>query len=312
VPDDEDSLGLEGILSSDEVFGEVFSVLGNFSPHVVNHEGFGEVIFVVGERHSLEVESHGGSALKITELVHTGGSVHVSVEEFSHVSSVLGEVGVIETLIPGLVKVDNVVAFGREVSSELLVSEDLIEDSDLINGGFSTLISNSGSESERGGSKVDFPDKGLRAQHEGECGVSHEASRPSIVRSSEVLADLVAVVSSSHSPFEVVVSEDVVGVSKLGGVIVGLSRLGSISLDVVSSVNVNTVGSLRRLLSQVVETGSGVTSEVPLRHAHEDLGSLLYYIKEKTSLGYYKKVGTAIYIFIGECILTRVLANILN
>jgi len=100
VPDDEDSLGLKDILSSSEVFGEVFSVVADFSPHVVDHEGFGEVVLVVRERHGLEVESHGGSALEITELVSAGGSVHVGVEELGNVSSVLREVGVIKTGVP--------------------------------------------------------------------------------------------------------------------------------------------------------------------------------------------------------------------
>lgn len=261
MPDDEDSLGLKDIFSFGDVFGEVFSVVADFSPHVVDHEGFGEVVLVVGERHGLEVESHGGSALEITELVSAGSAVSVGVEELGHVSSVLREVGVIKTVVPGLVEVDNVVAAGAEVSSELLIGEDGVEDVDLINGRFISLISDSGGESEGSSSEVNFPDQSLRSHHEGEGRVTKEASGPSVVGSSEVLADSVDVISSSHSPFKVVVSENVVGVGEGGGVVVGLSGLSSISIDVVGFVNVNTVGSLRRRLSHVIVARRSVTSE---------------------------------------------------
>lgn len=269
MPDDEDSLGLKGFLGSDEVFGEVFSVLADFGPHVVDEEGLGEVVLVVGEGHGLEVESHGGSALEISEFVHTGGGVHVGVEELGHVSSVLGEVGVIESLIPGLVEVDNVVRAGAEVLSQFLVGEDGIEDVNFIDGGFSSLISNSGSEGKGASSEVNFPDQSLRSHHESEGRVTEEASGPSVVGSTEVLADLVDVVRSSHSPFEVVVSEDVVGVGEGGGIVVGLSGFSSISIDVVSLVHINTVGSLRWGLSHVIVVGVSIASEVTLSHSQE-------------------------------------------
>jgi len=261
VPDDENSLGLEDVLSLGEVFGEVFSVVADFSPHVVDHEGFGEVVLVVGEGHGLEVESHGGSALEITELVSAGSAVSVSVEELGHVSSVFGEVGVVEAGVPGLVEVDNVVRARAEVSSKLFVGEDGVEDVDLINGGFISLVSDSGGESEGSGSEVDFPDQSLRSHHEGESRVTEEASSPSVVGSTEVLSNSVDVIGSSHSPFKVVVSENVVGVGEGSGVVVGLGRLGSISIDVVGFVNVNTVGSLRRRLSHVIVARRSVTSE---------------------------------------------------
>ena len=63
MPDHEDSLGLEGVLSSDEMFSEVFSIVAHFSPHVIDHEGLSEVVLVVGEGHGLEVKGHGGSTL---------------------------------------------------------------------------------------------------------------------------------------------------------------------------------------------------------------------------------------------------------
>jgi len=303
VPDDEDSLRLEDVLSSDEVLGEVFSVVADFSPHVVDHEGLGEVVLVVGEGHGLEVEGHSSSAFEISELVHAGGGVHVGVEELGHVSSVLGEVGVVEALVPGLVEVDNVVRAGVEEGSELLVSKDLVEDVNFIDSRLSSLVSNSSSEGERSGSEVDFPDKSLRSHHEGEGGVTEEASSPSVVGSAEVLADLVEVIRSPHSPFEVIVSEDVVGVLELGGVVVGLSRLSSIAINVGVLVHVNTIGSLGRRLSHVVVVGIGIASEVTLGASHKVV-PLLIHMTGTSSAGYYKVKGD----LEGGVLLTRVLA----
>ena len=47
VPENEDSLGLEGILSLDNVFNVIFTIVVNFSPHVVYHEWLSEVVFIV-------------------------------------------------------------------------------------------------------------------------------------------------------------------------------------------------------------------------------------------------------------------------
>lgn len=55
MPEDKDFLGLEGLLRLDEVLGEVFAVMGDLSPHIVDKEWLTEVVFVVRVRHSLEV-----------------------------------------------------------------------------------------------------------------------------------------------------------------------------------------------------------------------------------------------------------------
>lgn len=47
MPHNEDSLCFEMVLCFDDVLGEVFSIVRNFGPHVVNHEGFGEVVLIV-------------------------------------------------------------------------------------------------------------------------------------------------------------------------------------------------------------------------------------------------------------------------
>lgn len=69
MPENEDSLGLECVLSLDEMLNSVLSVVCHLSPEVVNKEWLSEVVFIVGERHSLEVESHHSAGLNITELV---------------------------------------------------------------------------------------------------------------------------------------------------------------------------------------------------------------------------------------------------
>lgn len=196
------------------------------------------------------------------------------------------------------------VAAGAEVSSELLVGEDSVEHVDLVNSRLVSLVSDSGGESEGSSSEVDFPDQSLRSHHEGEGRVTEEASGPSVVGSTEVLSNLVNVISSSHSPFKVVVSEDVVRVGEGRGVVVGLSRLRSISINVVSFVNVNTVRSLGGRLSHVVVSGRSVTSEGTLGDSKQ-VSSLLHDIKDTTSLGYYKVNRLAI----SGVLLTRVLAK---
>ena len=55
VPYDEYSLGLERFLCLDEMFDPEFAVMRDFSPHVIYHEWFREVVFIVSEGHCLEV-----------------------------------------------------------------------------------------------------------------------------------------------------------------------------------------------------------------------------------------------------------------
>jgi len=126
------------------VLYEVFSVVSDLSPHVVDEEGLGEIVFIVGEWHGLEVKSHHSASFNITELVAASGGAAVSVEELSNWSAVLGEIWVLAALIPLLIIVKNVVGSGSEKLIELLILEDLIEDPDFIDSGFSTLISDAG------------------------------------------------------------------------------------------------------------------------------------------------------------------------
>ena len=69
MPENEDSLGLECVLSLDEMLNSVLSVVCHLSPEIVDEEGLSEVVFIVGERHCLEVEGHHCAGLNITELV---------------------------------------------------------------------------------------------------------------------------------------------------------------------------------------------------------------------------------------------------
>ena len=145
MPEDEDSLGLEDILCLNQVLNGVLTVVSDLSPQVVDEEGLGEVVFIVGEGHGLEVEGHQGAGLNIAELEAPGGGVGVGVEELGNGSAVLGEVCAIAALIPLLIVVEDVVGGGGEELVELLILEDLIEDPDLIDGGLGTLISDAGS-----------------------------------------------------------------------------------------------------------------------------------------------------------------------
>ena len=88
--------------------------MGHGGFKVVHEEWLGEVVLVVREWHGLEVQGHGGSALDISELVHTGCSVAVGVEELSCLSSVLWEVSIVSTLIPLLIVIYNVVSLWGE------------------------------------------------------------------------------------------------------------------------------------------------------------------------------------------------------
>ena len=167
------------------------------------------------------MEGHHGSRFDIAKLVGASGGVSVSVKEFGQVGSVLREVRVVEALIPLLVVVNNVVGLLVEQLAQSLVLEDGVKYPDFIDGRLSTLVSDSSSSGQTEEGKVDLPEKGLVGHHEGETGPSDEGTSPSVVGSVESLRDLVKIVSSAHSPFPVVVLEDVVAVLELRWVSLG-------------------------------------------------------------------------------------------
>jgi len=221
VPENEDALGLEGLLSLDDVLGEVLSVMGNLSPHVVHEEWLTEVEFVVREGHGLEVEGHGGAALDITDLEAAGSGVTVSVEELGDVLAVLGEERVGSAFLPFLVEVHNVVGLWGEKTLELLVGEDLVENVNLIDSGLSTLISDASGSDHGGGDEVEFPERSVREHHEGEASVGDKRLGPHVVGAVEAGADLVEIVASAHSPFPVVSVHHVGHIVELRGISFG-------------------------------------------------------------------------------------------
>lgn len=167
------------------------------------------------------MQGHGGSTLNITELVSAGGGVAVSVEEFGNGSSVFREVGVLSALVPFLIVINNVVSLGSEEFANLLVLEDCVKNPDLVDGGLSTSISDSSCSNESEESKMDFPNEGLVKHQETERAVTNESSGPSIVGSVKSLIDLINVIGSSHSPFPVIVLENVVAIREFAGVSFG-------------------------------------------------------------------------------------------
>ena len=133
VPGDKDSLGFEDVFGLDQVFREVFSIVANFGPHIVDKEWLAEVEFVVRVGHGLEVEGHHRARLNIAEFVATDGCVHVGVEEFGEGLTILGEQRIVEALLPLLIEVNHVVRLYVKQTAQLFVFEDLIENPDLVN-----------------------------------------------------------------------------------------------------------------------------------------------------------------------------------
>ena len=109
MPQGEDSLAPEGILGLDDVLSEVLAVVADLSPHFVDEEGLRKVEFIVRVRHRLEVKSHGGTALNITDFERAGRRVAVNIEELGDLLAVLGEKRVATALFPLLVEVHHVV-----------------------------------------------------------------------------------------------------------------------------------------------------------------------------------------------------------
>jgi len=218
------------------------------------------------------VEGHHSSGLDVAELVSASGGVSVSVKEFGHVGSVLREVRVVKALIPLLVVVNNVVGLLGEQLAQSLVLEDGVKYPDLIDGWLSTLVSDSSSSGETEEGEVDLPEEGLVGHHEGETGPSDEGTSPAIVGSVKSLRDLVKIVSSAHSPFPVVVLEDIVAVLELRWVSLGfvtVFRIGSV--EVGPPVVVHIIVALRRSKSHVVVARGSIASEISRRLLHKGL-----------------------------------------
>ena len=221
VPENEDALGLEGLFSLDDMFGEILAVVTDLSPHIVEHEWLTEVKFVVREGHGLEVKGHGGTALDIAELEAAGGSVAVCVEELSNVLTVLREERIASAFLPLLIEVHNMVGLWGEKTLKLLVGEDLVKNVNLINSRLSTLISDASSSDHGGGDEVEFPQRSVREHHEGEASVGDKRLGPHVVGAVEAGADLVEIVASAHSPFPVVSVHHVGDVVELGWISLG-------------------------------------------------------------------------------------------
>lgn len=114
MPQYKNLLGFQMVFSFNDVLCKVLAVMRNLCPHIVDHEGFCEVVLVVAERHCLEVKSHHGSAFDVTKFVVTCGSVHICVKEFGERSTVLREIRVFSAFFPFLVVVHNVIGLWIE------------------------------------------------------------------------------------------------------------------------------------------------------------------------------------------------------
>ena len=165
VGDHENGLGFEHVLGLFDWHGEVLSVMGHFSPHVVHEEWLRVVVFVVRVGHRLEVKSHHGSALNVAELVAASGGVTVRVEELGHGRAVLWEVWVVQTCLPLLIVVNNVVRLRGEELAKLLVGENCVEHHDLVHGWLGSLVSDARCSDHGEGKEVDFPEQSV-VEHE--------------------------------------------------------------------------------------------------------------------------------------------------
>lgn len=262
VPEDEDTLALEGLLGLDHVFSEVLSIVADLGPHVVDEEWLSEVVFVVGVGHRLEVKSHGCTALNITDLEATSGRVAVGVEKLGETLSVLGEERVVESLLPFLIEVHHVVGLWAEKAAKLFVGEKLVEHVDLIEGRFSTLISDTSGSDAGSGEEMELPERSVSEHHECEATICNKCACPHVVGTMETGADLVKIVASAHSPFPVVRADHVGHVLELGWISLGLGSLSTVGSVVVGiSADVVAVETLRGLEAHVVIAGLVVLSE---------------------------------------------------
>jgi len=181
MPRNEDSLSSEDFFGLDEVLLGVLSVVGDLGNHVVNVEGLRHIVSVVSIGHSLEVKSHSGASLDVSELEEAGGGVAVGVEELGDSCFVLREVRVVGSSVPLLVVVDDVPGLGVEERRDFLVLLDGIEKPDFIEGWLHSSVSDSGNSEEREEEEVDLPEESLVGHEEAESSIADEGSSPSIV-----------------------------------------------------------------------------------------------------------------------------------
>ena len=108
MPKHKNALSLEVLFGFGNVFDVVLTIVGDLSPHIINHKWLCEVVLVVVVWHCFEVHGHGGAGLNVADLVVAYSGAHVSVKEFGDGRSVLGEVRVLKTSLPLLIVVDDV------------------------------------------------------------------------------------------------------------------------------------------------------------------------------------------------------------
>lgn len=102
---------------------------------------------------------------------------------------------------------------------------------------------------------MNFPDESLGHHHAAESGVTQECSGPTVVGSVKSIGDLVEIISSSHSPFPVVVFEEVVAIIEFSWVSFGLFGFETVGTsDGSLIIEVITISGMRWLESLVVET----------------------------------------------------------
>jgi len=146
----------------------------------------------------------------------------------------------------------------------------------LIDGGFSSLVSNARQNGESAGSKMKLPDKGLACHQEREGGVANESTGPSVVRAVKVLSHHVEVISTTHAPFPVVVPEKMANrVVEFARITFSLRGLRSIdAVNVCGIGDVKMVDALTRSEAEIIVAGGSIFTEMSHRHGKK-LTSLL-------------------------------------
>jgi len=306
VPQNENSLAPEGVLSLDDVLGKVLAIVADFSPHVVDEEWLREVEFVVRVRHGLEVQRHGGTTLDIADLVAACGSVAVHIEELSDLLAVLREHRVRAALLPLLVEVHNVVGLGRENTTKFFVGEHLIKNKDFIDSRLGTLVSDAGSGDKSSRSEMELPERGVCEHHEGETTISDKSLSPHVVGAVKAGANLIKVVTSTHAPFPVVSVHNVGNVRELGGVTLSFDVLSSVGTVIRGrSTDVVTVNTAGRLEAHVVIAWLVVLAETELGDGRKERAGPLLYMEqsEKIFVRYLQSCGAIVVTFLKQIII---------